>query len=331
MKMQMNSNSVNKFQTSGYIAYAFPSLYSTGNTVLCAERIRDVKPAEYFKHLLLYKDRRFVCHARWCYFALNFQMLCAADLHWPELHKLMPSSDNSDTSAKHYHQNIVDNSHIAVWFFNKRFEIFLNDVLKQQSLDEEEVDLIIEDDEQEEYQLDWMLLAEMSPSSSFDYFSDLGSQDMDRNHDWINNPRSGGNKAKKANSDIVHGLEVDILLARGAQVMLTVNLQRYNNIWRKPRAALSVLISFDNYKRPTIASLKGERVVPIVPILMYFAWAIMVHKSQSLILNRAVIDLGNKKFTTKLSFIPVSRVHTLKDLLKRVDEEKYLVSIISKN
>ena len=36
---------------------------------------------------------------------------------------------------------------------------------------------------------------------------------------------TGGNEAKKANSDTAHGLEAFILLARGARVMLTANLQ----------------------------------------------------------------------------------------------------------
>ena len=207
---QINSNPVNEFQTSGYIACAFPSLYPTGSADLRAERIRDIKPAEYFKHLLLYKDGRFARHSRWRYFALNSQMrwralqegkvyvrqnltdtqitvtdiqekitqgdnhianrimrfgeglrgsrqfwnarrseltdmikqigtqglifftFSAADLQWPELHKLMPSSGDAEASAKRHHQNIVDNPHIAVWFFNKRFEIFFNDVLKKQ-------------------------------------------------------------------------------------------------------------------------------------------------------------------------------------------------------
>ncbi len=55
---------------------------------------------------------------------LVFFTFSAADLHWLELHKLMPSDAN--------HQNIIDNPHIAVWFFNKRFEIFFNNVLKLQ-------------------------------------------------------------------------------------------------------------------------------------------------------------------------------------------------------
>jgi len=67
---------------------------------------------------------------------LIFFTFSVADLQWSELHKLMPSSGNAEgnaeVSAKRHHQNIVDNPHIAVWFFNKRFEIFFNDVLKKQ-------------------------------------------------------------------------------------------------------------------------------------------------------------------------------------------------------
>jgi len=47
----------------------------------------------------------------------------------------MPSSGNpaeGETVARCNHQNIIDNPHITVWFFSKRFEIFFNDVLKSQ-------------------------------------------------------------------------------------------------------------------------------------------------------------------------------------------------------
>ena len=65
---------------------------------------------------------------------LIFFTFSAADLHWPELHKLMPPSHNSETSDKTKLQNIVDNSHIATWFFSKRFETFFNDVLKNNGI-----------------------------------------------------------------------------------------------------------------------------------------------------------------------------------------------------
>ncbi len=65
---------INEFQTPGYIARAFPTLYPYGHSDLRSERPRDIKPAEYFKHLMWYKDGRFARHPRWRYFALNSTM-----------------------------------------------------------------------------------------------------------------------------------------------------------------------------------------------------------------------------------------------------------------
>ncbi|GBB96994.1 hypothetical protein RclHR1_28930001 [Rhizophagus clarus] len=62
---------------------------------------------------------------------LIFFTFSAADLHWPELYKLMPLSNNSEASDKTKLQNIIDNSHIVMWFFSKQFEIFFNDILKK--------------------------------------------------------------------------------------------------------------------------------------------------------------------------------------------------------
>jgi hypothetical protein len=55
--------------------------------------------------------------------------------------------------------------------------------------EEEEEDELIEDEEQDEFRPDWMILTEMEPKPKFDRSSDLGSRDIDRNHDWINDPR----------------------------------------------------------------------------------------------------------------------------------------------
>ena len=57
---------------------------------------------------------------------LIFFTFSAADFHWPELHKLM---EQEGESAKVRQKNIIDNLHIATWFFNKRFEHFFKDVL----------------------------------------------------------------------------------------------------------------------------------------------------------------------------------------------------------
>jgi ATP-dependent DNA helicase PIF1 len=194
---------------------------------------------------------------------------------------------------------------------------------------------------------------------------------------------TGGIEAKNANSDTAHGLEACILLARGARVMLTANLQTeiglvngsmgtvrdiiFSEDQGPPCLPIAVLISFDNYKGPTISSLEGEKVVPITPIQrtwtgnsgvtcsrlqipIRLAWAITIHKSQGLTLQKAIIDLGEKEFTAGLSFVAVSRVRTLEDILfkpfnferfqrikdcrrlqDRLDEEERLVSMIPEN
>ena len=59
----------------------------------------------------------------------------AADLHWPELHKLMPhgedqiEGESEQDEAKRRRQDLIDNPHIAAWFFENRFKSFLKDVL----------------------------------------------------------------------------------------------------------------------------------------------------------------------------------------------------------
>ena len=65
---------------------------------------------------------------------LVFFTFNAADLHWPELHKLMVDEENMEegsNSAQKRQQNLVNNPHVAAWFFNRRFEWFLQDVLTE--------------------------------------------------------------------------------------------------------------------------------------------------------------------------------------------------------
>jgi len=45
------------------------------------------------------------------------------------------------------------------------------------------------------------------------------------------------------------------------------------------------------------------------------AWAITVYKSQGLILPKAVIDFGKKKYAAGLSFVAISHVCALKNIL----------------
>ena len=55
---------INEFQMPGYMVRAFPTLYPYGQADLRSERPRDIKPAEYFKHFIWYKDGRFARHTR---------------------------------------------------------------------------------------------------------------------------------------------------------------------------------------------------------------------------------------------------------------------------
>ena len=132
-----------------------------------------------------------------------------------------------------------------------------------------------------------------------------------------------------------------------------------------PSLLVAVFIKFEEYNGPIITTLEGDEVVPIVPIKrswegksglcsriqvpICLAWAITVHKSQGLMLEKAKINLGNKEFAAGLSFVTLSRVRSLnniyfkqfsyerieyikncKRLQERKEEEKQLLSMIAR-
>ncbi|GBB84589.1 hypothetical protein RclHR1_11160005 [Rhizophagus clarus] len=143
--------------------------------------------------------------------------------------------------------------------------------------------------------------------------------------------QSGDYEASKAESEI--------LLARNARVMLTVNLWVTTGLVNGAMGTVTdilfkekleqtalptvVLVAFDNYNGLTLINLEGIPVVPIIPIRRIWddksgtcfrlqipfslAWAITAHKSQGLTLSKAAIDLGRKEFATGLSFVANSR------------------------
>lgn len=72
---------------------------------------------------------------------------------------------------------------------------------EEERINDENEEEQIEDDEQEEFRFDWMFLAEMGPDAVIDSSSELGTRDIDRNYDWINNIRQRYSDSDFANAD----------------------------------------------------------------------------------------------------------------------------------
>jgi len=88
------------------------------------------------------------------------------------------------------------------------------------------------------------------------------------------------------------------------------------------------MVRFDSYSGPTFP----DGTVPITPLRrcwsssgggqcsclqlpLKLAWAVTIHKSQGLTLDKVVINLGKREFSTGLTFVACSRVRQLQDLL----------------
>jgi arsenate reductase-like glutaredoxin family protein len=62
---------INEFNTDGYMAQAFPTLFPFGRADYNAERNVKLTLIEYFQFLMRYRDGRFAQHARFRFFAMN--------------------------------------------------------------------------------------------------------------------------------------------------------------------------------------------------------------------------------------------------------------------
>ena len=152
-----------------------------------------------------------------------------------------------------------------------------------------------------------------------------------------------GPNASKASSEDAGGLESIICLAHNARVMLTSNLWVdmglvngamgtvmaicYRSGESPPNLPIAVTVRFDSYRGPTLS----DGTVPITPLRrtwsasggscsrlqlpLKLAWAVTIHKSQGLTLDKVVVDVGKKEFSAGLTFVACSRVRRLKDLL----------------
>ena len=151
-----------------------------------------------------------------------------------------------------------------------------------------------------------------------------------------------GPNAAKAPADDAGGLEAVVCLATSACVMLTSNLWVDVGLINgamgtvqaicyrtggPPDLPIAVMVRFDSYSGPTFP----DGTVPITPLRrcwsssggqcsrlqvpLKLAWAVTIHKSQGLTLDKVVIDVGKREFSTGLTFVACSRVRQLRDLL----------------
>ena len=148
--------------------------------------------------------------------------------------------------------------------------------------------------------------------------------------------------AKKISSDDMSGLEPVVFLAKGARVMLTMNLWScvglcngatgtvvdiiYQNNYQPPDLPIAVMVEFENYRGPAFIESK-PLCIPICPITvssqteigiherqqlpLRLAWALTKHKSQGLTLAKAWIDIGKSERTAGVSYVAISRVKSL--------------------
>ncbi|KAF5195646.1 Atp-dependent dna helicase pif1 [Thalictrum thalictroides] len=146
-------------------------------------------------------------------------------------------------------------------------------------------------------------------------------------------------------SDDAKGLEKVLYLSIGARVMLRANLCTQYGLVNGAMGTivdivyasgcgspfdipLAIMVDFDSYCGLPFRS--GTNIVPIAPqtsnwktssgtscqrnqLPVVLSWAITVHKSQGLTLDRAVVDIGEKE-SLGLTFVALSRTRKLSDL-----------------
>lgn len=151
--------------------------------------------------------------------------------------------------------------------------------------------------------------------------------------------------AKQGSDALAEGLSARLFVSIGARVMLRKNLcvERglvngalgfvrqiiYEDGQRPPSLPCVLLIEFDRYPGPFI----GERTFPLRPVRttwsdrgvecsrrqfpINLAYALTIHKSQGLTLDKAVVEIGRRETTPGLSYVGLSRVRRSDDLLLR--------------
>ena len=263
-----------------------------------------------------------------------------------------------------YHSNpscsIQEQGHLAYFMFNNVVKLTVNQRVQGLSPEQAQFrDLLMHLRTGDCNETDWKLLLTRQPSivQHLADFKDATrlyySNDEVANFNFEKlselkqpiatiNARHSSDIAKKSSPDEMSGLEPVIYLAKGAQVMLTINLWTdvglcngatgtildfiYANNQQPPDLPIAVIVKFNDYTGPSISTtIPG--CVPICPITvtsdtldsvnerqqlpLKLAWAITIHKSQGLTLTKAWIDIGKSERTPGISYVAISRVRTL--------------------
>ena len=143
----------------------------------------------------------------------------------------------------------------------------------------------------------------------------------------------------------MYGLQPTILIAKGARVMLTMNLWSsvglcngstgiiedivYAENHQPPLLPIAVVVKFDNYTGPSILNIPNCVPIPPVTATSYLnntfherqqipltlAWALTIHKSQGMTLDKTWIDIGKKETCLGISYVALSRVRNISSVI----------------
>jgi ATP-dependent exoDNAse (exonuclease V) alpha subunit len=151
----------------------------------------------------------------------------------------------------------------------------------------------------------------------------------------------------KAATQEVSGLPSSLVFSVGASVMITSNLWQkagifngltgrvydiiYEPMSKPPDLPLAVIVQANEYYTGPSLLANVPRLIAITPLQLSFmyrsklrwrqhlplmlSWARTIHKSQGMTLDSAVVDLGASENAAGLTFVALSRVKTLSDLL----------------
>lgn len=150
-----------------------------------------------------------------------------------------------------------------------------------------------------------------------------------------------------------YNLEYELKICIGARVMLRTNLDTKSGLVNGALGTIKEII-YNQEEQPPLCmpayitiDFDNELTIPIFPLKRTFyiketictriqfplllAWALTIHKCQGMTLNKAVVDIGAQEYTIGSSYVALSRVRNLKDLILVNVYTKTRINNISKD